>query len=182
MLSERAQIEKAKDLLLNLANGVDPIYGELIDEKSFLNDPQMIRCFYYVSEILDNVISGSYSKRRNLPFSISPAQKKSIILPKGKIGINEFAKRVNSALDIHEKKLSGTEINKKLKQMKILGEMKDEEGKTSTITNDTSFQYGFETEHRLFNGKEYNKVLINDAGKKYLLENIETIMSTMTSA
>jgi hypothetical protein len=33
-------------------------------------------------------------------------------------------------------------------------------------------------ENRKFNGVEYEMVVINDQGKKYLLDNIETIMKS----
>jgi hypothetical protein len=36
--------------------------------------------------------------------------------------------------------------------------------------------YGFESKRRSFNGDEYDQVLINENGKKYLLENIEMLM------
>ncbi len=75
------------------------------------------------------------------------------------------------------KRLTGVELNKRLKKLGILAEESTEGGKTRTITNERSAQYGFEMGRKSYNGIEYDMVLINDAGKKYLLENLETIMA-----
>ena len=63
--------------------------------------------------------------------------------------------------------------------MGILSEIISDSGKTRTITNETSAKFGFEMEKRKFNGVEYEMVLINENGKKYLLQNIETIMNSL---
>ena len=104
-------------------------------------------------------------------------EKKQVSFPEGKIGVNEFSKQVNLCIDLTKsKKLTGVELNKGLKKIGILSEKTMESGKTRTITNETSANYGFEMEKRNFNGVEYEMVLMNDNGKKYLLQNIDTIM------
>lgn len=178
---EKKQLHCTKEILLAIAKGTDPINGEKISDESFLNDPQIIRCFYYTAEILEGILNGVYYKKNNGPFQISEEQKKTVVLPEGKIGVNDFAKCINNVLDISSKKLTGMELNKKLKQMNILAEIKIGE-KTNTIVNDNSHKYGFEMERRSFNGREYDKVLMNDFGKKYLIDNIEKIMSIGTPA
>ncbi|NSW91900.1 MAG: hypothetical protein HPY74_14735 [Firmicutes bacterium] len=177
MHSESEKIEKAKIVLQKIAKGIDPLTGEQIEGDSFLNDPKIIRCFYFVTEVLDNVLKGVYSNRKLSHFFITPEQKSKVQFPEGKIGVNEFSKSINACIDpTSSKKLTGVELNKKLKKMGILSEEETDAGRKRTITNDTSIQYGFETERRVYNGNEYDMVVINDKGKKYLLDNIETIM------
>jgi len=72
--------------------------------------------------------------------------------------------------------LTGTEINKQLKKMGILGEEKLDNGKTRTVTNEKSHDYGMEMEERSYNENKYEMVVFNDWGKKFLLENFEKIM------
>lgn len=177
-MTEKKQIQSAKDILQKIANGINPVNGESISNESFLNDPQIIRCFYYISQILEGILNGVFTKRVSGSFHINEEQTKTVVLPQGTLGVSAFAKCINDALDISNKKLTGMELNKKLKQMKILGEEKDSEGKAITVINDNSQRYGFEVEHRSFNGREYDKIVINDKGKKYLLDNLEKIMST----
>ena len=45
------------------------------------------------------------------------------------------------------------------------------------MTNSKSKDYGFETVTKSFNGNEYDMVVMNDTGKRYLLEHLEEIMS-----
>lgn len=179
MNTEFEKIEKAKMVLYKIANGVNPLNGEQIEKGSFLDDGKIIRCFYFVTEILDNVINGVYSSSRTgqTNFYITAEQKKRVEFPQGKIGVNEFSKCINSCIDLsRSKRLTGTELNKRLKKMGILSEEGMGDGKTRTVVNGKSAEYGFETERKSYNGIEYDKVVINDKGKKYLLENIESIM------
>ena len=60
--------------------------------------------------------------------------------------------------------------------MNILGETVNSEGIAVTTINEHSNKYGFELEHKVFNNREYDMVVMNDTGKQYLLENLETIM------
>ena len=176
-MTERKQIENATEILQKIANGINPVNGESISDESFLNDPQIIRSFYYILQILEGVLSGVFTKKITGKFNINDEQLKAVVLPEGKLGISEFLKCINNVLDISNKKITATELNKKLKQMKILSEQKDTDGKAITVINDNSYRYGFEIEHRSFNGREYDKILVNAKGKEYLLENLVKIMS-----
>jgi len=177
--SEFEKIEKAKIILQKIAKGINPITGEQIEDNSFLNDARMIRCFYFVAEVLDNVRKGAYGPTKNklTKFVITPEQKKRVEFPPNKIGVNEFSRCINSCIDLSiSKKLSGVELNNKLKKLGILSEEPTAKGKTRTVINENSINYGFESERRTYNGVEYEMVVINDKGKKYLLDNIESIM------
>ncbi len=182
MQNEFDRIEKAKAVLEKIAKGVDPLTGVAIDGESFLNDPRIIRCFYFVGEVLDNVLNGVYSARGNklLNFIITPEQKSQVRFSPGKIGVNEFSRNINECIDLsRSKRLTGVELNRRLRKMGILGEIPGEKGKTRTTLNGSSAEYGFETEIKSYNGVEYEAVVINDKGKRYLLDNIETIMEAV---
>lgn len=182
MHSEIEKIENSIVVLEKIAKGVDPLTGEIIGENSFLNDPQMIRCFYFIADMLRNVSKGVYSNHKATDFVITGEQKKRVEFPQGKIGVNEFSRRVNECLDLYySKKLTGVELNRRLKKMGILSEEKADDGKTRTVINDSSVFYGFEMEKREYNGRTYDAVVINDKGKKYLLDNLEGIMAENVS-
>ncbi len=171
---------RAREILQKMANGVNPFNGKQIEESSFLHDARMIRCLYFVQDVLDRVIAGELTKggAKGLPFSITAEEKNRVVLPDKGIGVNEFARCVNSVIDLQRsKKLSGMELNKQLKRMGILGEEKNEEGKTRTVVNERSTEFGIESEKRVFSGNEYEMILFNDKGKKFLLDNVEKIMS-----
>lgn len=178
MYIEVEKIEKAKEIMYKVARGVNPLNGEQIQDDGLLKDAEILRCLNFVSDVLDNITKGNY-KNRNTPsqFVITPEQKCKIALPEEKIGVNGFAKCVNLCINqVESKKLLGVELNKRLKKLGVLAEENTENGKMRTITNEKSFQFGFEMAKKRFNGVEYDMVLINDIGKRYLLENLEVIM------
>ena len=179
MYVEVEKIQKAKEIMHKVASGVNPLSGEQILNDGLLKDAEMVRCFCFVSDVLDNIAKGNYKNRGNaLGFVITSEQKNKIVLPEGKIGVNGFSKCVNLCINQAEsKRLTGVELNKRLKKLGILAEESTEGGKTRTITNEKSVQFGFEMIKKSFNGVEYDMVLINDIGKKYLLENLEIIMA-----
>lgn len=182
MATEFEKMEKAKIVLTKIAKGIDPLSGEQIKEEGFLNDPKIIRCFYFVAEVLDNVINGAYSNRGK-DFIITPEQKSRVRFPEGMIGVNEFSRCINMCIDpLKSKNLTGTELNRRLKKMGVLGEeLNPATGKMKTVTNSDSEKYGFEMVRRSFNDDEYDMAVMNDNGKKYLLDNIEEIMGIQVS-
>ncbi|HET6418982.1 MAG TPA: hypothetical protein VFG19_02430 [Geobacteraceae bacterium] len=179
MNPDKEKLARAKEILRKMANGINPINDEQIGGDSFLHDPRMVRCLYFVLEILDCAIEGPIRTGVKKPsaFVITIEEKKRIELPQERIGVNEFAKCVNKVLDLNRSKtLSGMEINKKLKKMGILGEEALPDGKKRTVLTARSYDHGVETEKRNYNGNEYEMVLFNEKGKKFLLDNLETIM------
>lgn len=176
MINDIERIEKAKIIIQKIANGTNPTNGLPIETDSFIQDPRIIRCFYYVSEVLQGVINGSYSNKKITDFIITNEQKSKVIFTEGNIGVNEVSKCINEQINsLISKKVSGAYLNKGLKKLGILTEVEDD-GKKRTSTNENSKDYGFFLEKRNFNGREYDMVLINDVGKKYILDNIENIM------
>lgn len=163
-----------------MASGENPLNGEPIEDGSFLHDPRIIRCLYFVQEVLAMAADGHFKSntKKNTEFVITYEEKVKVQFPQGNIGVNEFARCVNMVIDLDKsKRLSGVEINKQLKKMGILGEDALADGKTRTILTNISKDYGIESERRSYNGNEYEMVVFTDEGKKYLLDNIEKIMN-----
>jgi hypothetical protein len=180
MYYDLEKMEKAKTVMETLIKGINPLTGAKVEKASFVHDGQVVRFLGYGVEVLHNLICNQYSRRNKVEeFVITPEEKQQIKLPEGKIGVNEFSRCVNLCIDpLKSKMLTGVELNRKLKKMKLLGEESTAEGKTRTILNANSEKYGFESEHRTFRGSEYEMIVINDIGKQYLIDNLESIMTT----
>lgn len=179
MSLEKEKLVKANEILRKMANGINPLNGEPLAEGSFLHDPRMIRCLYFIQEVLGRAIDGQSRTGTNKldAFVITAEEKLRVELPQGRIGVNEFAKCVNRVIDLtRSKKVTGMEMNKRLKKMGVLEEEVLADGKTRTMAGAKSHEYGIETEKRTHHGNEYEMILFNDLGKKYLLENLEAIM------
>lgn len=171
------RLNESKKIINKIANGINPINDTPIKDECFVNDPKIIRSLFFLVDLLDSELTTKLPLRRG-SFRISAEQKKLVKLPVGNIGINEFAKAINDVIDTNKyKKISGANINKKLKLMEILGEIKTPEGKTRSIPNEKSDGYGIISEVRFYNNEQYEQVLFNDIGKKFLLDNIEKILA-----
>lgn len=180
MAQDIEKLIQAREVLTKIADGINPLNGQPINEKDFVHDPRMIRNFFYISEVMNDAIryyARSHMKKLT-DFIISEDEKLRVALPESKIGVTEFAKRINFVIDPYKsKKMTGTDLNKQLKKMGILSEEKGEDGKPRTIINEKSGEYGIEMEKRSFNGREYDMIVFNDQGKKFLLDNLEKIMA-----
>lgn len=176
-LQEKGSLEKTIGILEDLAKGLDPETKKEAKKDHILHNPNIIRSFYFAKEILENVKKGTYNNRKLTEFLITPEQISRVRLPERKIGVNEFSRCINEHLDLHlSKRLTGVELNRQLKKLKVLSEETLEGGKKRTVTNEHSSALGFELERRGKDGSEYDMVVINQEGKRYLLENLEEIM------
>lgn len=174
-MKKNSQLLASANMLQKLAEGIDPLTGELISDDHLLNNPIIIRHLFFCVNFMSNEIEGKKRKRqRNRTFSITDEQMAAIVLPERKLGVNDFAKAVNVVIDpLISKKLTGTMINKKLKSLGILSEKLTEKGGWRTGTNELSEGYGIETISRVFDGKPYEQIVFNDVGKAFLLNNLK---------
>lgn len=181
MDNEARKLSRSIEILKAIADGVNPFTNDCLEDNTIFNDARMVRCLYYVIEVLEKVNRGEIGQqvfRKDLPFMITPEEKSKIVLPEENIGVNAFAKCVNQVINPNRsKKLTGTVLNNQLKKMGILSEEKTSEGKTQTVTNVNSSQYGIETMKIDYNGATYDKVVFNEKGKRFLIEHLEEIMS-----
>lgn len=177
LLNEVEKIEKAKSILKKIADGTNPINGEAIEGDILLNDPRIIRCFYFVAEVLDKVIKSEYSNKKVSGFVMTEQEKENVVFTQGKIGVNEVAKCINKHINpLVSKKTTGVAINNGLKRMGILSVKVNSDGKKRTTITENSYILGFSLEKKIYNGNEYDQVVLDDTGKKFIIENIEEIM------
>lgn len=76
-MTELEKIEYAKSFIDKLANGINPLDDSLVPDGDIVNNVRLSRCFFYVSDILRQVIeNGSISvekvvKQKKKPFSLN---------------------------------------------------------------------------------------------------------------
>lgn len=179
MNPERGKILKAGEILNKMANGIDPVSGTSIDSDCFLQDPRIIRCLFFVQEVLNKVAEGPGNIKgiKLEKFIITAEEKSRVRFPEGDIGINQFTRCINNVIDLNRsKRLTGVHMNNQLKKMGILSEELLGDGKKRTVINENSYKFGIVTEKRNYNGNEYDMVCFTDFGKKFLLDDLEKIL------
>ena len=94
-----------------------------------------------------------------------------VVLPEGKIGINDFCSALNRIIDTNKRKgLSGAKLNKYLKEIGVLEEQVDEEGHKMTVIADESRKHGLSTVEKNYGGRVYDQIVYSDEGKKFLMD------------
>lgn len=172
MVTEKEKMKRAREIFSTIIQGENPFTYEELEESSFLHEPQMIRCLSYVNEVLSRDIEKYSRDEARLETVITAKNMKQAVFPEGDIGLSEFVRIVNATLDLEKmKKLSIVKFTAVMKENGILGERAEADGRKRTVCIEDSGQYGFYTVRAMYNGREYDKVMINEQGKKFLVEN-----------
>ncbi|MBR4500615.1 MAG: hypothetical protein IKP22_01795 [Clostridia bacterium] len=159
-MNKRRIIQHAKNYLDLIAAGTDPISQETIGEDSVASRPQIIKCFQFVSAILQEVLENnglvlldtdeaaqqtpaavpvsvngaSYELvRKKAAFSLTPEQKKEVMISRLPITPAAFLKNVNQRINSGEmEKLSIRSVNAWLQKNGYITQ-----GKIQTVMNRT---------------------------------------------
>lgn len=175
-------LERAIFIFDKLIEGNDPFTLNKLSEEDIVNNEKINLCLKYVNNILknlDQLNSIKVQKVELMPFQITKEQKEQVEFPPYNIGIVEFTRCVNQVIDTERiKKVTAVDINRGLKQMKILYEIKNPKtGRNKTIINpDVASDYGISVEKYEQNGITIEKIVYDQKGKEFLLQNIEQIL------
>lgn len=180
---ERKKLERSIYILDRLSTGVNPFDESKVLENNDIDNEKLENCFKYVSGILNDLLENKYvklEKVKQMEFTITKEQKENVKFPSYPIGIAEFTRCINEVIDTEKvKKLNAVNVTKGLKKMDILHEIKiAQTGRTKTIINpDASQKYGISVITFEKNGIKIEKIIYDDIGKKFLLDNLEDILS-----
>ena len=143
-MTELETMQRAKDYIDKLANGIDPLTGEAIKDDSVINNVRISRCLFYVSGILEKAIENGGEIGRKyilaqLPFTIAQHQLDRIYISEEPVGISVFAKRIGEVLDENVKNIPATHITAWLCQNGYLTEetVNNKKRKISTVKGET---------------------------------------------
>lgn len=97
-------------------------------------------------------------------------------IPEGLITVSEFCTWINQFKESEDRKnISPVELNNILKRRGVLEETLKEDGGRRTILNEKSEKYGFTYhERKKKDGEPYSVIVMNDIGKKYTIEVLES--------
>ena len=111
-MTEIETLKQAKMYMEKLANGINPIDESVIPDEDVVNNVRVSRCFFYVADVLQQVIDhGGITPRKESkkepkkepkkeskkePFSLSVAQRNMFAYATSPIPITEVTKRINA--------------------------------------------------------------------------------------
>lgn len=158
-------------ILKALANGTNYFTGEICENDSILNDPNIIRTLYNICDELENI------KIKKNEF-IYPLDIEEKFPYENELCITKITEKI-SKLYPDMKKINYKLITEQLIQNGILERIIDKNGKNITIAKDNAKEYGIYNVSKInAYGVQYNSVTYDINGQKYvlsLLKNIKNI-------
>lgn len=176
------KLETAIVYLQRIAAGNNPINNLPADEDSVLNNPNVIRCMFFVKDVLEEVKrNGGYigkkaKKSDKLEFPIETL--KTFTYREDK-AISRFMDQLNEGLDVNTyKKLNYKPIMQWLKLNGFLQEKDSLEfKKTITMPTQKGIQLGIRAERRNSSrGVDYMLLIYGKQAQEYIVQNLEKIL------
>ena len=183
-MTEMEKLISAKNYMDCLSNGIDPISDEVLPKDTVLNNVGLSRSFFYVSDILRQVIEngGSVAKRsqrRNYlpPFMLPDELQKKIEVTTAPAMIRQFTGRINSLIDENSmQKLKVTEVTKWLVDNGLLCEEVVNDKKRKTPTKEGE-KLGIYSEARDGHYGSYLAILYKEEAQRHIINNLDKITS-----
>ncbi len=182
-MTEVEKVAYAKSFIDRLANGINPLDGSQIPPGDIVNNVRLSRCFFYVSDILRQVIEagGTVSRRPKsrgkAPFSLSPEQLEAYQFTQFPIPISEVAKRLNNLNeDEGMKRLTHRQLTGWLVGIGALREFEGEDGKLRREPTDVGAGLGITVEDRHGQYGDYRVVLYSREAQAFIVDNLTAFL------
>lgn len=174
----------AKDWILKLANGINPLDGSTIKDDDVVNNVHISRCLFYVAKILDsanyeiskeNPLQGNRGRKRKRE-CVEPLDLKGVDVCKlcscDQITISNFVKAINGSIPENMQPITCREILNWLLANGYLEEICFDSGKKIRRPTQKGLSKGISTETRSGSGGEYVAVVYSMYAQRFILDNI----------
>lgn len=178
-MTENEKLQRAQMYISKLANGINPLNDNPVDQNEIINNERISRCLRYVSEVLDSVIkdNGKCRNEKKLPFSLSPEARSEFVSSEIPMTASEIARYLNSLADLNVSyKLKVTDIINWLVVAGLLEYKINAEGKATKFPTSAGADLGIGIETRSGFHGTYTTVLYNQIAQKFIIDNIEAIV------
>ena len=186
-MTELEKIEYAKSFIDKLANGVNPLDNSVIPDGEIVNNVRLSRCFFYVSDILRQVIeNGGITPMRKR--EEKKGKKQSYYLLPEQAEMFEYSETPITATEIVERivkigpqegvrKFPRKNITKWLMSLGFIEEIKLPTG--SVMKKPTSFgeDIGISLEERYGQYGAYCVILYSTDAQHFIVDNIEALLA-----
>lgn len=168
--------------LQRIADGCNPVNNMPADEESVLNNANVIRCMFFVKEVLEEVrrnngvIGGSKTKAKGEPFPFEILKEFKYQEDKS---IAHVLKQIYAPLEGKNiRKIAPQTVSTWFKNNGYLKmEYCEEVGKESAVPTEKGKEIGIYTELRTYMGRTYLAVMYDENAQNFIAENLETILN-----
>lgn len=184
-MTELEKIEYAKSFMDKLANGINPLDDSPIPEEDIANNVRLSRCFFYVSDILRQVIENGgvrpakAAKLRKQEFALTEEQRGRIQISERPLPVSEIANRLNELVDAETtKKTSAAAINNWLVKLQMLQVVTQSDGKVRKLPTEQGRELGIFTDERTGMYGTYVTVLFSPSAQQFVYDNIDVFVAS----
>lgn len=175
-MTELETMQWAKMYMDKLAQGIDPITNQEMPEDSTLNNVRMARCFFYVSDVLGQVIANGGvvgGKPKLQDFSITREQLSRVQISQGSVRVTQLVEMISAAVGNSQmRKLKTTEITDWLLAKGFLEKQIAPDGKSRRVPTESGLRIGLSTQIRQGQYGEYQAVFYNAEAQQFVLDNL----------
>lgn len=177
-MTELETLERAKMYIEKLAHGINPIDDSVIPEDDVVNNVRLVRCFFFVADVLHQVIDNggitAQKKAKKKPFALSLEERKAFVFSDTPIAISEIVKRINNLVtDDNMAKLTTPTITNWLVGINILVNEINANGKTVKRPSPQGMSLGIHVEGRISINGPYSVVVYNREAQQFIVDNLD---------
>ena len=168
-------MKHAKGYIDKMANGINPLTDNPIDENDFINNVRISRCLFYVSGVLDKVIEngGQVVKQKAVKksdFKLTKEQLSKYEFPPFPVSLSEIASRYNALCDDPSmKKFAYRDLSQILIDDGVLEEYTAPSGRKTKRQTEKGLSLGIYNEDRVNpSGATYTATLYGMEAQTYI--------------
>ncbi len=182
-MTELEKIAYAKSFIDQLAEGVNPLDGTPIPEGDIVNNVRLSRCFFYVSDILRQVIdNGGVAPVKTVKtggkpeFSLSAEAKEKFEISEEPVYIRDMVEQLNILSGEDTLRLPVTTVTGWLTEQGFLETVVKQDGKNAKRPTEQGESIGILTEERSGMYGPYTVVLYTAAAQSFILDHLDAII------
>ena len=184
-MTELETMERARMYMQKLANGINPLDDSQVAEGELVNNVRISRCFFYVAQVLDQMIEREKSAPRSepkQPFDLPFAMRNAFDFSREPIGISEITRRINDLVaDENMKKMTTTVLTEWLKDIGFLQTVTNAEGKSRTMPTEQGRNMGIDIQERMGRVGPYTAVVYAERMQHFILDNLDGALQLQNS-
>jgi hypothetical protein len=187
-MDEIEKLKRAKMYIDKLANGIDPISNIEMPNDTILNNVRLSRCFFYVSDVLRQVIDNNGMtklrvRKNKQDFFITNEQKRLIDIVNAECYLKDFVEKINTITEPNNcKKFQAKWVNLWLLSNEYLAEYTDKAGIKRKKATTKGEEIGLRSVIRKSLYGTYTVTLLNPHAQQLIIDNLDEILKEFSSA
>lgn len=180
-MTEQETMQRAKMYMDKLAQGIDPLTNQEVHDDSVLNNVRLARCFFYVSNVLGQVIANGGvigGKPKLDPFVINMDQIAKVRISQEPVRVTQLVDMISEVVNNPGmRKLKTTAITDWLMEKGFLEKQTNPDGKSRRVPTQNGLMIGLSTQTRQGQYGEYQAVFYNADAQQFVLDNLSAMLT-----